>query len=92
MAWIAGDTVRVPDGQTAVVLDVDADGLVIVTPEYNHGYPGSLKLALDTLLKVTKALGVRHAALKGVGVLPREPLERPERVRGRHPAVLTGTT
>ena len=30
MAWRAGDTVRVPDGQTAVVLDVDADGLVIV--------------------------------------------------------------
>ena len=30
MAWIAGDTVRLPDGQPAVVLDVDADGLVIV--------------------------------------------------------------
>lgn len=28
-----------------------ADGLVIVTPEYNHGYPGSLKSALDLLLK-----------------------------------------
>jgi NAD(P)H-dependent FMN reductase len=25
------------------------DGLVIVTPEYNHGYPGQLKNALDTL-------------------------------------------
>ena len=29
---------------------IKADGLVIVTPEYNHGYPGSLKLALDSLL------------------------------------------
>ena len=27
-----------------------ADGLVIVTPEYNHGYPGSLKAVLDLLL------------------------------------------
>src|SRR5256885_10478128 len=28
-----------------------ADGLVIVTPEYNHGYPGMLKHVLDTNLK-----------------------------------------
>ena len=27
------------------------DGLVIVVPEYNHGYPGMLKHALDTNLK-----------------------------------------
>jgi NAD(P)H-dependent FMN reductase len=30
---------------------VEADGLVIVTPEYNHGYPGSLKAVLDLLLR-----------------------------------------
>lgn len=29
----------------------NADGLVIVTPEYNHGYPGILKSILDLLLK-----------------------------------------
>jgi NAD(P)H-dependent FMN reductase len=28
-----------------------ADGLVIVTPEYNHGYPGLLKHALDMCLE-----------------------------------------
>ena len=28
-----------------------ADGLVIVVPEYNHGYPGMLKHVLDTNLK-----------------------------------------
>ena len=27
-----------------------ADGLVIVSPEYNHGYPGTLKSVLDLLL------------------------------------------
>lgn len=27
----------------------EADGFVIVTPEYNHGYPASLKNALDLL-------------------------------------------
>lgn len=27
-----------------------ADGLVIVCPEYNHGYPGALKALLDTCL------------------------------------------
>ncbi len=28
-----------------------ADGLIIVAPEYNHGYPGELKLMLDQLYK-----------------------------------------
>lgn len=38
---------------------IRADGLVIVTPEYNHGYPGSLKSVLDLLLKeyIHKAVG-----------------------------------
>lgn len=37
-----------------------ADGLVIVVPEYNHGYPGSLKSVLDLLLKeyIHKAVGL----------------------------------
>jgi NAD(P)H-dependent FMN reductase len=25
-----------------------ADGFIVVTPEYNHGYPGALKTAIDT--------------------------------------------
>lgn len=29
----------------------ESDGFFIVTPEYNHGYPGSLKLLLDKELK-----------------------------------------
>src|SRR6266404_2756384 len=37
-----------------------ADGLIIVTPEYNHGYPGLLKHALDMCLKeyIHKAVGI----------------------------------
>ena len=36
------------------------DGLVIVTPEYNHGYPGPLKQALDMCLEEYnhKAVGI----------------------------------
>ena len=37
-----------PEWRDAIV---KADGLVIVTPEYNHGYPGILKAVLDLLLK-----------------------------------------
>ena len=37
-----------------------ADALVLVSPEYNHGYPGLLKHVLDTNLKeyIHKAVGV----------------------------------
>jgi len=42
---------------------VRADGLVIVTPEYNHGYPGGLKAILDLLLKE-----YIHKAVAFVGV------------------------
>ncbi len=28
-----------------------ADGYIIVSPEYNHGYPGELKILLDSLYK-----------------------------------------
>ncbi|HWX16562.1 MAG TPA: NADPH-dependent FMN reductase [Chthoniobacterales bacterium] len=36
------------------------DGLIIITPEYNHGYPGLLKHALDMNLKeyIHKAVGI----------------------------------
>jgi NAD(P)H-dependent FMN reductase len=46
-----------------------ADGLVIVTPEYNHGYPGMLKHALDTNLKeyIHKAVGVCGVSAGGFG-------------------------
>jgi NAD(P)H-dependent FMN reductase len=42
---------------------IKADGLVIVSPEYNHGYPGSLKAVLDLLLQEYV-----HKAVAFVGV------------------------
>lgn len=37
-----------------------ADGLILIVPEYNHGYPGLLKHVLDSNLKeyIHKAVGV----------------------------------
>lgn len=37
-----------PEWRDAIIR---ADGLVVVSPEYNHGYPGALKSVLDLLLK-----------------------------------------
>ena len=42
---------------------IKADGLVIVAPEYNHGYPGTLKAVLDLLLREYV-----HKAVAFVGV------------------------
>jgi NAD(P)H-dependent FMN reductase len=46
-----------------------ADGLIIVTPEYNHGYPGLLKHALDSNLKeyIHKAVGLCGVSAGGFG-------------------------
>lgn len=51
---------RFPEWKEAIV---KADGLVIVSPEYNHGYPGSLKAVLDLLLREYV-----HKAVAFVGV------------------------
>ena len=44
-----------------------ADALVLVVPEYNHGYPGLLKHALDTNLKeyIHKAGGICGVSAAG---------------------------
>jgi NAD(P)H-dependent FMN reductase len=49
-----------PEWRDAIIR---ADGLVIVAPEYNYGYPGSLKSVLDLLLKE-----YIHKAVAFVGV------------------------
>jgi len=49
-----------PEWRDAII---QADGLVIVSPEYNHGYPGTLKAVLDLLLREYV-----HKAVAFVGV------------------------
>src|ERR1051325_5391360 len=46
-----------------------ADALVLVVPEYNHGYPGLLKHVLDTCLKeyIHKAVGICGVSAGGFG-------------------------
>lgn len=46
-----------------------ADGLVIVTPEYNHGYPGELKIVLDSLYAeyARKPVGICGVSAGGFG-------------------------
>jgi len=53
----AGETIK--DAQFSAPI-ARADALVLVVPEYNHGYPGVLKHVLDTCLKeyIHKAVGI----------------------------------
>lgn len=46
-----------------------ADGFIIVSPEYNHGYPGELKLMLDTLYEQygRKPLAICGVSSGGLG-------------------------
>lgn len=52
-----GENAKIP---AFSALMVAADGYVIVSPEYNHSYPGSLKMVLDTNFAeyANKAVGI----------------------------------
>ncbi len=53
----AGEAIKNPQFSELVTR---ADALVLVVPEYNHGYPGMLKHVLDSNLKeyIHKAVGI----------------------------------
>jgi NAD(P)H-dependent FMN reductase len=53
----AGEAIKDPKFSETVAR---ADALILVVPEYNHGYPGILKHVLDTNLKeyIHKAVGI----------------------------------
>lgn len=53
----AGESIKDPQFSAAIMR---ADALILVVPEYNHGYPGLLKHVLDTNLKdyIHKAVGI----------------------------------
>jgi NAD(P)H-dependent FMN reductase len=62
----AGEAIK--DPKLAATLE-HADGLVLVVPEYNHGYPGMLKHVLDSNLKeyIHKAAGICGVSAGGFG-------------------------
>ena len=62
----AGEAIKNPGFSETIMR---ADGLVIVAPEYNHGYPGILKHALDTNLKeyIHKPVGLCGVSAGGFG-------------------------
>jgi len=62
----AGEAIKDPQFSTTMMR---ADGLVLVVPEYNHGYPGLLKHVLDTNLKeyIHKAVGICGVSAGSLG-------------------------
>jgi NAD(P)H-dependent FMN reductase len=62
----AGESIK--DSQFSATI-MQADALIIVTPEYNHGYPDMLKHLLDTNLKeyIHKAVGICGVSAGGFG-------------------------
>jgi NAD(P)H-dependent FMN reductase len=62
----AGEAIKDPEFAETIM---QADGMVIVTPEYNRGYPGMLKHVLDTNLKeyIHKAVGICGVSAGGFG-------------------------
>jgi NAD(P)H-dependent FMN reductase len=62
----AGEALK--DAQFSALM-TRADALVLVVPEYNHGYPGLLKHVLDTNLKeyIHKAVGICGVSAGGLG-------------------------
>ena len=62
----AGEAIKDP-AFSAIVMRADA--LILIVPEYNHGYPGLLKHVLDTNLKeyIHKAVGICGVSASGFG-------------------------
>jgi NAD(P)H-dependent FMN reductase len=62
----AGEDIKDPKFSATVMR---ADALILVVPEYNHGYPGLLKHVLDTNLKeyIHKAVGICGVSAGGFG-------------------------
>lgn len=55
----------VPSADFASRIDA-ADAFVVITPEYNHGYPGGLKLAIDSVNREWHAKPVGFVSYGGL--------------------------
>jgi len=68
------NTQSLPEAKKLAEKITKADALIIVSPEYNHGYPGELKMMLDLLYlqyakKPVGLCGVSRGALGGARVV-----------------------
>lgn len=63
------NTEEIPTAKKLEPKIVKADGIIIVSPEYNHGYPGELKMMLDMIYKQykNKPLGICGVSAGGMG-------------------------
>jgi NAD(P)H-dependent FMN reductase len=57
-----------PEAQKLAGIIKRADGLIIVSPEYNHGYPGELKMMLDLLYEEYSAKPVGFCGVSSGGL------------------------
>ena len=63
------NTGEIPEAKKLAEKIKKADALIIVSPEYNHGYPGELKIMLDMLYKeyFSKPVGICGVSAGGLG-------------------------
>lgn len=63
------NTEEIPEAKKLGEKVSKADAIIIVSPEYNHGYPGELKMMLDMLFKqfFNKPLGICGVSSGGLG-------------------------
>ncbi|MGM0439078.1 MAG: NADPH-dependent FMN reductase [Patescibacteria group bacterium] len=73
--WMKPATKRYPENQKKLQEKFQkADGFIIVSPEYNSGYPGELKILLDTYLdeykdKPVGIIGVSAGSFGGIRMI-----------------------
>ncbi|QCB52659.1 NADPH-dependent oxidoreductase [Rhodococcus sp. PAMC28707] len=56
-----------PAGEAFAAAIGAVDAVVVVTPEYNHGYPGALKTALDTVKYQWRGKPIGFVSYGGLG-------------------------
>jgi NAD(P)H-dependent FMN reductase len=63
------NTEEIPEAKKLAGKIISADGIIIVSPEYNRGYPGELKMMLDMLYKqyARKPVGICGVSSGGIG-------------------------
>jgi NAD(P)H-dependent FMN reductase len=63
------NTEKIPQAKKLAEKIIKADGLIIVSPEYNHGYPGELKMMLDMIYNqyAKKPVGICGVSAGGLG-------------------------